>query len=348
QAAVLAREDRPGDKRLIGYITGTANPATIRDQLAQRLPAYMVPAQIMVLDALPLTVNGKVDARALPAPDYSIGGYRAPSTPTEEILAGIYARILGHDRVGIDDSFFDLGGDSLSAMRLVAAINTALDADVGVRVVFDAPTVARLAPRIAEGAGRLDPVVAVERPAVVPLSFAQQRLWFIDQLQGPSPVYNTAAALRLSGPLDVDALGAALADVVGRHESLRTVFPTVEGTPRQVVIPVEQADFGWDVVDASGWSPGSLNEAIDTAARHTFDLATEIPMRARLFRIVDDEHVLVIVMHHIAADGWSLRPLTADLGVAYASRCAGRVPGWVPLGVQYADYALWQRGWLGS
>ncbi|WP_139331413.1 condensation domain-containing protein, partial [Mycobacterium sp. IS-1264] len=141
---------------------------------------------------------------------------------------------------------------------------------------------------------------------------------------------------------------AALTDVVGRHESLRTVFPTVEGTPRQVVIPVEQADFGWDVVDASGWSPGSLNEAIDTAARHTFDLATEIPLRARLFRIVDDEHVLVIVMHHIAADGWSLRPLTADLGVAYASRCAGRVPGWVPLGVQYADYALWQRGWLGS
>ncbi|WP_139333180.1 phosphopantetheine-binding protein, partial [Mycobacterium sp. SP-6446] len=220
QAAVIAREDRPGDKRLIGYITGTANPATIRDQLAQRLPAYMVPAQIMVLDALPLTVNGKVDARALPAPDYTIGGYRAPSTPTEEILAGIYARILGHDRVGIDDSFFDLGGDSLSAMRLVAAINTALDADVGVRVVFDAPTVARLAPRIAEGAGRLDPVVAVERPAVVPLSFAQQRLWFIDQLQGPSPVYNVAAALRLSGPLDVDALAAALADVVGRHESL--------------------------------------------------------------------------------------------------------------------------------
>ncbi|MCV7402992.1 non-ribosomal peptide synthetase, partial [Mycobacterium fragae] len=273
---------------------------------------------------------------------------RAPATPIEEILASIYAQILGLDHVGADDSFFDLGGDSLSAMRLIAAINTALDADLSVRTVFDAPTVARLAPRIGVGSSRLPRLAAVERPAVVPLSFAQNRLWFIDQLQGPSPVYNVAAALRLSGGLDVDALGAALADVVGRHESLRTVFPTVEGTPQQVVIPVERADFGWDVVDATGWSTTQLDAAINAAACSPFDLAAEIPLRARLFGVADQQHVLVIVLHHIAADGWSLRPLTADLSVAYASRCAGRGPGWAPLAVQYADYALWQREWLGA
>ena len=155
----------------------------------------------------------------------------------EEVLAGIYAQVLGLERVGVDDSFFDLGGDSLSAMRLVAAINTGLDAAVSVRALFEAPTVAGLAPRIGVGSGRREPLVAVERPAVVPLSFAQSRMWFIDQLQGPSPVYNMAVALRLGGRLDVEALGAALGDVVGRHESLRTLFAAVEGVPQQVVVP---------------------------------------------------------------------------------------------------------------
>src|SRR5262249_3573952 len=167
RAAVIAREDRPGDKRLVGYVTGTADPAEIRDQLAERLPAYMVPAAVVVMDALPLTVNGKLDTRALPAPEYTAGEYRAPGTPTEEILAGIYAQILGLDRVGVDDSFFDLGGDSLSAMRVIAAINTSLDADLSVRTVFEAPTVAQLAPRIGGEAGRLPRLVPVERPAVV-------------------------------------------------------------------------------------------------------------------------------------------------------------------------------------
>ena len=216
--------------------------------------------------------------------------------------------MLGLERVGVEDSFFDLGGDSLLAMRLVAAINIGLDADLSVRTVFEAPTVAQLAPRIGADGGRLEPLVAVERPAVVPLSFAQQRLWFIDQLQGPSPIYNMAAALRLSGRLDAEALGAALADVVARQESLRTLFAAAEGIPRQVVIPAERADFGWQVVDATGWSAARLQEAIDPTVRHSFDLATEIPLRARLFRVADDEHVLVAVVHHIAADGWSIDP----------------------------------------
>ena len=232
QAVVIAREDRPGDKRLVGYVTGTADPAAMRAQLAERLPAYMVPAAVVVIEALPLTVNGKLDTRALPAPEYrDADRYRAPASAVEEVLAGIYAQVLGVERVGVDDSFFELGGDSLSAMRVIAAINTGLDAGLSVRALFEAPTVAQLAPRIGGDGGGLEPLVAVERPAVVPLSFAQSRLWFIDQLQGPSPIYNMAVALRLSGGLDAEALGAALADVVGRQESLRTLFAAPEGIP---------------------------------------------------------------------------------------------------------------------
>ena len=240
-------------------------------------------------------------------------------------------------------------GIQLSAMRLVAAINTGLDAGLSVRAVFEAPSVARLAPRIGAGAGRRLPRLAAgERPAVVPLSFAQQRLWFIDQLHGPSPVYNMAAAVRLDGRLDAGALGAALADVVGRHESLRTLFVAPDGIPQQVVVPVERAQLGWEVVDATGWPAARLGEAIDEVVGHPFDLATEIPLRATLFRLGDDEHVLVAVVHHIAADGWSIRLLAGDLGVAYAGRCAGQAPGWAPLAVQYVDYTLWQRALLGD
>ncbi|WP_237073027.1 condensation domain-containing protein, partial [Mycobacterium avium] len=250
--------------------------------------------------------------------------------------------------VGVEDSFFDLGGDSLSAMRLIAAVNGVLGAGVSVRTLFEAPTVAQLAPRVRGGGRTLARVVAGERPAVVPLSFAQSRLWFLDQLQGPSPMYNMAAALKLQGPLDVSALRAALADVIARHESLRTVFAVSDGTPHQVVIPAEQADIGWDVVDTAGWSPARMKEAIDAAAGHAFDISTEIPLRATLFRNSPDEHVLVAVAHHIAADGSSLTPLVRDLGAAYVRRSSGRVPDWVPLPVQYIDYALWQRAQFGD
>ena len=233
-------------------------------------------------------------------------------------------------------------------MRLIAAINNSFDAGVAVRAVFEAPTIAQLSPQIGEDAGRLAPLVAVERPAVVPLSFAQQRLWFLDQLQGPSAVYNMAAAVRLDGHLDTDALRAALADVVGRHESLRTLFAAPDGIPQQLVMRPEQVDVGWEVIDAGGWSGARLEEAIGAAAGYAFDLATEIPLRATLFRVGGDGHVLVAVVHHIAADGWSITPLIRDLGVAYASRCAGQPPQWGPLAVQYVDYALWQRAVLGD
>ena len=349
QAAVIAREDHPGAKRLVGYITGTADPAFVRAQLAEQLPPYLVPAAVLVIDALPMTVNGKLDIRALPAPDYrDVDHYRAPATAVEEILAGIYAQVLGVERVGVEDSFFDLGGDSLSAMRAIAAINTGLDAGLSVRALFEAPTIDELAPHIGTSRGRLQPLIAGERPAVVPLSFAQSRLWFLDQLQGPSPVYNIAVALRLSGHLDVDALAAALGDVIARHESLRTVFPAVDDAPRQVVVPAGRAEFGWQVIDSNGWTATRLNEAIDAAARYTFDLTAEIPLWATLFRVGDDEHVLVGIVHHIAADGWSIAPLVRDLDEAYSARCVGEAPGWAELPVQYADYTLWQHAQFGD
>ena len=309
----------------------------------------MVPAAVVVVEALPLTVNGKLDIRVLPAPEYHhTDRYRAPSSAVEEILVGIYAEVLGVDRVGADDSFFDLGGDSLSAMRLVAAVNAGLDVGLSVRAVFEAPTVALLAARVGGGGRGLAGVVAVARPAVVPLSFAQSRLWFVEQLQGRSPVYNLAVGLRLGGYLDVEALGAALGDVVARHESLRTVFVAPDGIPQQVVMGPEEADFGWRVIDASGWPAARLEEALQTAAGYVFDLAVEIPLRAQLFWCGEGEHVLVVVAHHIAADGWSITPFVRDLGVAYASRCVGRAPGWAALAVQYVDYTLWQRAQFGD
>ncbi|MCV7238067.1 condensation domain-containing protein, partial [Mycolicibacterium celeriflavum] len=277
--------------------------------------------------------------------------YRAPSTPTEEILAGIFAQVLGLQRVGIDDSFFDLGGDSILAMRVIASVNKSLAAGLAVPTFFEEPTVAQLAPRIGAAGGGLEPLVAGQRPAVVPLSFAQQRLWFIDQLQGPSAIYNIAVALRLSGRLDAQALGQALTDVVGRHESLRTLFAAPNGVPQQLVVPAGDANLGWEVVDADGWLEDRLDEAIDAEARRPFDLATEIPLRAKLFRVADDEYLLVAAVHHIAADGVSINPLVSDLAVAYASRCAGQVPDWEPLPVQYVeyvDYTLWQREQLGD
>ena len=324
--------------------------SAVRQRLSAWLPDYMVPAHIVVLEAFPLTSSGKIDRKALPAPMFAATPFRAPQTQTEKIVADVFAEVLGVDRVGLDDDFFALGGDSLIATRVSARLQLALGREVPVRYLFDASTVGYLAEYLHRhrGGPAHPPLRVMPHPKRVPLSFAQSRLWFIDQLQGPSPLYNMAVALRLGGRLDADALGAALADVVGRQESLRTLFPAAEGIPQQLVVPVERADFGWHVVDASGWPASRLEEAVDTVVRYTFDLTSEIPLRARLFRIGEDEHVLVAVVHHIAADGWSITPLARDLGVAYASRCAGQAPGWAPLAVQYVDYTLWQRAQLGD
>ncbi|OSC18865.1 hypothetical protein B8W69_29355, partial [Mycobacterium vulneris] len=348
QAVVVAREDRPGDKRLIGYITGAADPTDVRARLGQRLPTYMVPAAVVVLDALPLTVNGKLDTRALPAPEYTSGDvYRAPGTPTEQILAGIYAQVLGLERVGVDDSFFDLGGDSLSAMRVIAAVNSALDAHLAVRTLFEAPTVAQLAPRIGgDGSGR-QPLVAVERPAMVPLSFAQSRLWFLDRFEGGVATYNMPTAFRISGMLDVEALGAAIDDVIARHESLRTIFPDVDGVPLQQVVPAETGMWRRGNAAVVSLTEQDVVGELVALAGYRFDLSAEIPIRAQIYAVGPEQHVVGIVVHHIAFDGWSLAPMARDIGEAYRARRQGRAPQWAPLPVQYADYTLWQRDWLG-
>ncbi|MGH8902423.1 MAG: amino acid adenylation domain-containing protein [Egibacteraceae bacterium] len=349
-AAVIAREDRPGDKRLASYVVARAGsvvqPDLLREFLRARLPDYMVPAAVVVLDALPLTPNGKLDRRALPAPDFaSAGTGREPRTPQEQLLCDLFAEVLGVARVGVDDDFFDLGGHSLLATRLIARVRATLGIELGPRDLFETTTVAGLAARLdAAGPARLA-LTRYERPDVLPLSFAQRRRWFFHQLEGPNPTFNMPLALRLSGDLDRRALQAALGDLVARHESLRTIFPQTGGVPYQQILDAETARPELAVTETSDTA---LPEVLAAAARYGFDLAAEPPVRADLFALAPDEHVLLLLMHHIAGDGWSMRPLSQDLARAYAARCQGQAPGWAPLPVQYADYTLWQHQLLGD
>ncbi|OSZ55402.1 non-ribosomal peptide synthetase, partial [Streptomyces pharetrae CZA14] len=353
QAAVIVREDRPGDKRLAAYVVGAqgARPqaAELRELAAGRLPGYMVPSAFVVLDAMPLTPNGKLNRRALPAPDYGLDtpGGRAPRSPREDILCGLFADVLGMDAVSIDDDFFQLGGHSLLATKLVSRIRTVLDAELAVRQVFEAPTVAELTAVLDKSANGRTPLRATaERPERLPLSLAQQRLWFLHQFEGPSATYNVPVALRLSGALDVEALRRALADVVARHESLRTVFAEDAEGAYQVVLDAAratEAELQVVTVDTDG-----LDEELKRATRTPFDLTRDLPIRAWLFELGNEDHVLLAVVHHIAGDAWSMGPLARDLSAAYAARTAGKAPSTEPLPVQYADYSLWQRELLGS
>ncbi|MEU8824339.1 amino acid adenylation domain-containing protein [Streptomyces sp. NPDC048636] len=349
--AVVVREDRPGTRRLVAYATArpgrTLDGAAVRARTADALPAYMVPDAVVVLDALPLTAHGKLDRAALPEPEFRSGAVaaRTPRTPQEEILCALFARVLELPEAGVDDDFFALGGNSLSAVRLLSRVRSAFGAEVDVRAVFEAPTARLLARRLADAGGARPALVPAERPEEIPLSSAQRRLWFLGRLHGPTGTYNVPIAIRLRGTLDPDALRAALGDVLARHESLRTVFPEHRGRPRQrilapeeVTVPLETAD-----VPATG-----VAEALREAAARGFDLATDIPLRARLFTVSDDEWVLLLTVHHIASDGWSNAPLARDLSTAYAARVRGHAPEFAPLPVQYADYTLWQAAVLGD
>ncbi|MGV0785254.1 condensation domain-containing protein, partial [Mycolicibacterium sp. XJ775] len=264
---------------------------------------------------------------------------------------GIYAQVLGLERVGIDDSFFDLGGDSLSAMRLLAAVNSHLDVDMGVRTLFDAPTVAQLALRLVSGSSGRRPLVPQQRPDIIPLSYAQQRLWFLNRFEGGVATYNMPIAFRINGAVDLGALESALDDVIDRHESLRTVFPDIDGVPSQKVLPAQPGLWrrgGPAVVKVAADQEAAVMGELVALAGYRFDLATEIPIRAQIYSVGPEQYVLGIVLHHIAFDGWSMAPMVKDVGAAYAARCAGKVPAWTPLPVQYADYSLWQREHLGD
>ncbi|UGT57903.1 non-ribosomal peptide synthase/polyketide synthase [Nocardia asteroides] len=384
EAAVLVRADVVDEPRIVAYLvagpdTGRVDTAALRKELARTLPEHMLPAAVVPVERIPLTVNGKLDRAALPAPVFETTTYRKPATVTEEIIAAVFAEVLGvgEQPVGADDDFFALGGSSLLAAKAVARIGTALDRQVGVRALFEAPRVAELAAAV-ETAAKADrpPLVGRARPARLPLSPAQQRMWFLNRFDRESVAYNIPFALRLSGELDVTALRSAVADLVARHESLRTVYPMVdaaevaqlgadgieqtagigsaeEGAPVQVILPVAQAVPSLEPVTVTA---AELPDAIRELAATTFDVTVEIPVRLRLFHVTDraeaaagsDEFVLAAVLHHIAADGSSVGPFVADLMRAYTARLADTAPCWAPPAVQFADYALWQRELLGD
>ncbi|WP_436386012.1 amino acid adenylation domain-containing protein [Amycolatopsis sp. MEPSY49] len=334
RAVVIARSGA-----LIAYVAPSGDPAALRASLAERLPDYLVPAAIVVLPELPVNANGKLDRAALPDPEIRTSG-RVPRTPAEQALCDLFADVLGVPQVGPDDGFFTLGGHSLLATRLVSRIRALLGVEVPIRAVFDAPTPARLAELLDPGRESRPALVPVERPEVLPLSFAQQRLWFLDRLDGLSATYNIPWAWELTGPVDAEALQAALADVVARHEILRTILAEDHGTPRQVVLDPADARARPVLVTETA---ADLDESVTAAASYCFTLDAEIPIRATLVSAGPERHVFVLLVHHIAGDGWSLPPLKRDLDTAYAARLRGGRPQWTPLPVQYADYTLWQR-----
>ena len=322
----------------------------LQEYVRERLPEYMVPAVVMVLEKFPLTVNGKVDRKGLPAPEF--GGmqeeYREPRTPEEEILCSLFREVLGVERVGLDDNFFELGGHSLMATRLVSRIRRTLGVEIAIRTLFESPSVGELSGRMRDG-GKVRPGLEREaRGERLVLSHAQQRLWFIDRLERTSTEYNMPEALRLRGELDVEALERAINTIVERHESLRTHFAEVEGEPVQVI--EEERRIAIPVEDLSGWEERARQERVKAAMREerekAFDLSCGPVLRVRLLKLGEQEHILLRTMHHIVSDGWSMGVFNREFMVLYEAYREGRENPLKPLSVQYADFAIWQRRWL--
>ncbi|MBE3201500.1 amino acid adenylation domain-containing protein [Frankia sp. CH37] len=366
-AAVTALDHPAGGKFLAAYVTTSPSALAdeavlaevLREHTAALLPEYMVPVSFTRLAALPTTSSGKLDRTALAAPDLTAGsgGGRPPETDTELALAGVFRDVLALPEgisLSVDDDFFRLGGHSLLATRVVARANAILGSGLTLRDVFDHPTIAGLAGIVIEGSS-VSTVPALQigeipRPANLPASFGQQALWVIDRLGGPGGRYVVPMALRLSGELDVSVLDAAVKDVVTRHEALRTLIVEDNGRLRQVVVPAQDASVRLTLIpeDLSGVGGDAVEERIADFVRQGFDLAADIPFRAGLLREAGTEWVLVLAMHHHAVDEWSLPVLLGDLSTAYQARSAGCEPGWAPLKMQYADYAIWQRDILGD
>ncbi|HST57554.1 MAG TPA: condensation domain-containing protein, partial [Longimicrobium sp.] len=351
ECVVVVREDAPGDRRIAAYVVGSVDADALRQHLRRSVPEYMVPGALLMLDALPLTPNGKVDRKALPAPEAAQGGdrYVAPRTPVEEVLAGIWAEVLRLERVGVNDNFFELGGHSLLVTRVVSRIRAVFGVELPLRALFERPTVAELAARMEELRREelpvLPPVMPVERTGPLPLSFAQERLWFLDRMEPGSNAYNIPVAWRLGGALDEAALERAVGEIVRRHEALRTVFTEVDGSPVQVVAPFD--GFVLPVEDlahvAEAERDAEVRRRADEEARRPFDLAAGPLFRAALLRLGGEDHVLLLSMHHIVSDGWSLGVLFREFSALYEAYREGGESPLPELPVQYADYAMWQR-----
>ncbi|HYY41648.1 MAG TPA: condensation domain-containing protein, partial [Pyrinomonadaceae bacterium] len=330
----------------------------LRQTLKARLPEYMMPSAFVVLDELPLAPSGKFDKRRLPAPSETRAAtaehYVAPRTETEELLAGIFAEVLAVEQVGTRDNFFELGGHSLLATQLLSRVRDVFAAELSLRDFFAGPTVAELAQSVERARGAQSgfapaPLVPVPRTTErIPLSFAQQRLWFLQQLETTSAAYHIPAIFRLQGALDVHALARAFSEIVRRHEALRTTFGEVGGEPTQVIQPAPSITL--PVTDLSGLPPTEREaEAVRLAsheAQRPFVLTSELPLRASLLRLAPDMHVLMLTLHHIAADGWSMGVLVREVSALYEAYTHGEESPLAELPVQYADFAVWQRAWL--
>ncbi|HEY0077693.1 MAG TPA: amino acid adenylation domain-containing protein, partial [Pyrinomonadaceae bacterium] len=362
EASVVAREDAPGERRLVAYVVArdASEPDVkeLREFLRVRLPDYMIPSAFVLLDALPLTPNGKIDKRALPAPEEfdaaTEGSFLAPRTEVEELLSRLWEEVLSVERVGVRDDFFTLGGHSLLATRLVSRIRESFGVELPLRSLFESPTVGELAVEVEASlrsslGEQSPPIRRVSREGKLPLSFAQQRLWFLHKLEPASPFYNMPVAVRLSGRLDMGALERTLNEIVRRHESLRTSLPTVDGQPIQLIAPPRPLRL--PVVDISALpSQEREREAHRRAAeeaRTPFDLSKGTLFRAWLLRLGDEEHVLLVTMHHVISDGWSMGVLIREVATLYRAYVEGEEESpLAELPVQYADFAVWQRRWL--
>jgi acyl carrier protein len=357
EVAVVVREDRPQDKRLVAYLVlhdpSDDRVAQWRDALQGQLPEYMIPTAWVVLDALPLTPNGKVDRRGLPAPTdpQRDETSQAPRTPTEARLCQMWSDLLGVEGIGTDDDFFALGGHSLLATQLMSRIRTAFRVELPLRSLFERRTVARLARQIERlQPGEVGDIQPVSRDRPLPLSFAQERIWLLDRLQPGNEAYNIPAAVRLHGSLDFDALARSFNEMARRHETLRTAFGTVAGNPVQIVAP--SADLTPSVIDLRSLPQPQrerqMQEAIAAEIQRPFDLERTPLARATLWELAETESVLLLVVHHAVSDGWSMGVFFRELAVLYDAFRAGRPSPLPPLPIQYADFAVWQREQLQS
>ncbi|AFZ11270.1 amino acid adenylation domain protein [Crinalium epipsammum PCC 9333] len=367
QVVVIAREDNPGDKRIVAYIipnVETLHTNSLRGFLKEKLPEYMIPSAFVLLEAIPVNTNGKIDRRALPAPDTSRhnldSNFVAPRNPTEEIIADIWMQVLGIQQVSIDDNFFDLGGHSLLATQVISRLREAFGVELPLRYLFESPTIAGLGDAV-KGGGRsqrilnnnaqkhqIPPIKRISRQSKLPLSFAQERLWFLDQLTPGDPAYNIPSAVRLQGVLNIAALEQSLNEIIKRHEVLRTSFNVVQEEPVQII--AETLTVSLPVVNLQNLpateQEQKLQQLATAEAQRPFDLTQAPLLRVTLIGLGETEYAVLFTMHHIISDRWSIGVLVQELAVLYTSFSAGKPSPLTELPIQYADFAVWQRNWL--